>query len=240
MAPSADRRRRSLFGRLLRWSLIAAAILGAGSVVVVAALRFVPPPLTPLMLIRGVGAGAWPPHYRWTRLERISPHLWQAALAGEDARFCAHDGFDWIEIGKAYRAWRGGDRLRGASTITNQTAKNLFLWPGRSLLRKGLEAWYSLWIEWLWPKRRILEIYLNIAEWGDGVYGAEAAAQTYFRRPASVLTPHQAATLAALLPNPRERGDALASDGVRDRAALILSRMAALDADHKALCRLRP
>ncbi len=236
MAKSAERR-RPFWRRLLRWAFIAIAGLAALSVLAVAAYRIVPPPATPLMLIRAIVAGAWPPHYRWRTLEQISPHLWRAVIAGEDARFCTHDGFDWIEIGNAYRAWRGGDRMRGASTITNQTAKNLFLWPGRSVVRKGFEAWFTAWIELLWPKRRILEAYLNIAEWGDGVYGAEAAARTYFRRTAATLSPHQSATLAALLPNPRDRGDAIDSTAVRERAALIAARMATIDADHRSLCR---
>ncbi len=145
--------------------------------------RFVPPPITPLMLIRlGEGEGL---HKDWRPLEQIAPVLAEAVVAAEDNRFCEHWGFDWPALKGEIAAWRAGEAPRGASTITMQTAKNLFLWPDRSLLRKLLEAPLTPQIELLWPKRRIIEVYLNIVELGPGIYGAEAAAQAYFGKPAA-------------------------------------------------------
>ena len=154
----------------------------------VALYRVLPPPGTPLMLIRRVeGYGI---DKSWRRLDDISPHLIRAAMAGEDARFCRHHGFDWGAIETAWDRYQSGHgRLLGASTISMQTAKNVFLWPGRDWLRKGFEAWFTALIELAWGKRRIMEIYLNVAEWGPGVYGAEAAAQYYFHKPADALEP---------------------------------------------------
>ena len=142
-------------------------------------------------------------HYSWVPLEQISPNAALAVIAAEDQQFPFHTGFDFKSIRKAIQTNNTGTRLRGASTISQQVAKNLFLWSGRSYLRKGLEAYFTLLIEWLWPKERILEIYLNIAEFGRGVYGVEAAAQRYYRKSASRLTAAESATLAAVLPNPR-------------------------------------
>jgi monofunctional biosynthetic peptidoglycan transglycosylase len=227
--------RRSLTRRLLRWAALGFLVLLIAPVVFVIAYRFVPPPATPLMLLRALD-GAWPPNYRWRSLERISPQLWRAVIAAEDARFCDHAGFDWIELERAWETWRSGGKLRGASTISNQTAKNLLLWPGRSLLRKGGEAWVTLLLEALWPKRRILEAYLNIAEWGDGIYGAEAAARAYFGVPAARISVSQAAVLAALLPSPRERGAAWRSSAVRERAALIRERAEGVDVATGKVC----
>lgn len=143
-----------------------------------------------------------PPARRWVSLKNISPHLKAAVIASEDGAFCDHFGFDFHQIEKSVDAAMDGEKLRGASTITQQTAKNLFLWNGRSWLRKILEAPLTLWLELIWPKRRILEAYLNVAEWGDGIYGAEAAAQKYFNIPARALSPRQAAWLASMLPHP--------------------------------------
>ncbi len=142
----------------------------------------------------------------WVPIERISPALILAVLASEDANFCGHAGIDWVQMDKAMKkAERTGKAPRGASTITAQTAKNLFLWRGRSLLRKALEAPLTLWLELVLPKRRILEIYLNIAEWGPGIFGAEAAAQFHFHHSAARLTAHEAALLATSLPAPTQR-----------------------------------
>lgn len=194
--------------------------------VVLALYRFVPPPGTPLMLIRLVqGEGL---DKRWTSLEGIAPAVAQSVIAAEDNLFCRHGGFDWKAVRLALDEWEGGGRLRGASTITMQTAKNLFLWPGQSWLRKGIEAYLAAWIELLWPKRRILEVYLNVAEWGPGVYGAEAAAQAHFDRSAARVSERQAALLAAVLPNPRRWSAGAPTPYIRERATVVGRRVAQL------------
>jgi len=205
---------------------IATAFAGSlACVLSVAVYAVVPPPATPLMWQRGLQEGAWPEARRWMPLGQISRHLQRAVVASEDQRFCTHAGFDWVELGKVYRRWKAGAETRGASTISNQLAKNLFLWNGRSMIRKGLEAGFTMLIETLWSKDRILEVYLNVVEMGDGVYGAEAAARIHFNRRAAELTPQQAALVAAALPNPRVRGDALQAPFMRQRAAMVQQRV---------------
>lgn len=177
-------------------------LLASGSVVI---QRFVAPPPTFLMVSRAIeGEGL---SYRWRSLDDISPRLVQAVIASEDSTFCAHNGFDMKAIERALQAnaraeKRGSGRIRGGSTISQQTAKNVFLWPGRDWIRKGLEAGYTVAIETVWGKRRIMEVYLNSVEWGPGVYGADSAARRYFGVGADKLTPSQAARLAAILPSP--------------------------------------
>ncbi len=194
--------------RLLRWIRIAVICFLVSTVAAVLLLRFVPPLLTPLMAIRSLEhamEGDAPTLDKdWRRLDRISPRLAEAVVASEDQRFFDHYGFDFGAIGSALNANGKSKRKLGASTITQQTAKNLFLWPDRSWTRKGLEAYFTLLLELLWNKRRILEVYLNIIETGDGIYGAEAAAQAYFGKSAADLTSEQAALIAAILPNPRK------------------------------------
>lgn len=190
--------------------------------VLTALFRFVPPPATPLMVIRAAqGHGL---DKDWVPLEQISPHLGRAVIASEDAKFCSHDGFDWEAIDHAIDRYEEGGKVLGASTISMQTAKNVFLWPGRTFLRKGLEAYLTLYLEALWPKRRILEVYLNVAEFGSGLYGAEAASQRYFGKSAAALTQREAALLAAVLPDPLDRSPARPSAYVARRAALIDAR----------------
>lgn len=184
--------------------------------------RIVPPPVTPLMLLRL--AEGHDLDKDWRPLAEISPHLRRAVIAAEDAKFCTHWGFDWQAIDNAIDRYEEGGRLLGASTISMQTAKNVFLWPGRTFLRKGLEAYLTLYVEALWPKERILEVYLNIVELGPGLYGAEAAAQVYFGKPASALSGREAALLAAVLPAPLDRSPARPSDYVARRAATIDAR----------------
>jgi monofunctional biosynthetic peptidoglycan transglycosylase len=162
----------------------------------------------------------------WEPIENISPNLVRAVIAAEDARFCEHAGFDWQSIRKAWdRIQSGASRLKGGSTISMQTAKNVFLWPARSWTRKGFEAYFTVLIELLWSKRRIMEVYLNVVEFGKGVYGAEAAAQAFFHKPAADLTRREAALLAAVLPNPREWSAASPGPYVSRRAATLQARL---------------
>lgn len=194
--------------RVRRAVLILTAVLALGPVVLCLSFNFYQPPTTAVMLRRTVqrameGKTPWYPRRDVVRRDAISPHLRRAVLAAEDDRFYLHWGLDIVEIQKAIdRAERGG-RLRGASTITQQVAKNIFLWEGRSFVRKGFEAYLTLVLELTLPKERILDLYLNLAEWGDGTFGAEAAARRHFRTSAARLTPEQAARLAAILPAPR-------------------------------------
>jgi monofunctional biosynthetic peptidoglycan transglycosylase len=195
------RARRGAIGRLFRWALIAVLVFGlAGPVVVVAIYRFVPPPMTWLMVERMFQGHGF--DRRWVPLNRISPQLVRSVIGAEDSRFCEHHGFDWNAIQKAMEHNADGKKLRGGSTISQQTAKNIFLWPGRDYVRKGLEAWFTVLIETIWGKPRIMEVYLNSIEWGPGVYGAEAAAQANFHVSAAQLNPAQAARLAAIIPKP--------------------------------------
>lgn len=192
-------------------------------------LRVVPPPASTMMVKRWVDARSagrdFDLQYDWVSSKKIARSLRAAVVASEDQRFYDHGGFDWKELGNAVDEWRGGGSLRGASTISQQVAKNLFLWPGRSFLRKVFEAWFTLWIEWLWPKERILEVYLNIAEMGDGVFGAEAASRRYFKHPAATLVPHESALLAAMLPSPLRSNPANPSGYLRARQRWILRQM---------------
>jgi len=193
--------------------------------VLVPLYRFVNPPVTTVMLAKAlVGAGI---DKRWTDIDEISPRLIGAVLTSEDSRFCAHGGIDWVEVQNALDD--GDGRLRGASTITMQTVKNLFLWTGRSWIRKGLEVPLAFYAELFLPKRRILEIYLNVAEWDSGVYGAGAAAEHYFGVTAAKLSAMQAARLAAVLPSPTTRDAANPGPGTARLARRIAARGAAAD-----------
>jgi len=190
---------------LLLWTL---ASLLLASLVTVLALRWIAPPTSAFMMSDYAGAWAardyrWRVDYRWTPYERISRHVKLAVIASEDQKFAFHPGFDFEAIDEAIKERERGRRLRGASTISQQVAKNLFLWRGPSFVRKGLEAYFTLLIEWLWPKQRILEVYLNIAEWGPGIYGIGAAAPRFFHSDPAHVGQAQAALLAVALPNPR-------------------------------------
>ncbi|MDJ0934712.1 MAG: monofunctional biosynthetic peptidoglycan transglycosylase [Kiloniellales bacterium] len=221
MARFRDSRR---IGRRLARALLWLSILGvAVPLGVVAAYRVVPPPMTPLMVIRLAEGESM--ERDWTSLAQISPHAVKAVIAAEDNLFCSHRGFDWDALMQALAEHRRGERLRGASTISMQTAKNVFLWPGRSLFRKGLEAYLTPLIELAWGKRRIIEIYLNVAEWGRGIYGIEAAAQRHFGKRAARLSRWEAALLAAVLPNPRAWSASNPGPFVRQRARVYLRRM---------------
>ena len=184
--------------------------------------RFVDPPVTPLMLIRLAQGEAL--HHGAVPLPRVSPHLIASVVAAEDNLFCEHWGFDTRAMQGEINSWLAGERPRGASTITMQTAKNILLWPARDPVRKVLEAALTPQVELLWSKRRILEVYLGIIEWGLGIYGAEAAARRYFGKPASALSAREAALLAAVLPNPREWSPIRPNRLVAGRAARIMRR----------------
>jgi monofunctional glycosyltransferase len=214
---------------------IAALLIVAVPILVLAIYRFVPPPVTPLMLIRSA-AGA-PIRQHWVPLSRISPWLLRAVVASEDARFCSHHGFDFEEIDAALERFRAGGRLRGASTISQQTAKNILLWPGGSFPRKGIEAYITGLLELGWPKSRIAEVYLNVIEWGDGIYGAEQAAEAHFGKTAAALTRRDAALLAAILPNPRRFSVERPTAYVLERAATIEARMMQVEIPGTASCR---
>jgi monofunctional biosynthetic peptidoglycan transglycosylase len=220
--------------RLARVMVALALALAAFSVGWAALYRFAPVPATPLMLIRAVGGAGL--EKDWVPLSSISPHLARAVIASEDTLFCGHGGFDWAAIEGAFEDNEEGARLRGGSTISQQTAKNAFLWPDRSWTRKGVEAWFTLLIETFWPKRRILEVYLNIIEWGDGVYGAEAAARHHFRKSAAALTRREAALLAVVLPSPRKWSPNPPGTYVARRAGIIERRMAIVERDGLAEC----
>ncbi|WP_336366124.1 monofunctional biosynthetic peptidoglycan transglycosylase [Marinobacter sp. C2H3] len=186
--------------RWLTWSLVGAIV---AIVALILLLRVVNPPTSAFMVGYRLDHGGRAPHQAWVNYDQISPWMRLAVVASEDQRFPDHWGVDFTAIETALGDYLDGDGLRGASTITQQTAKNLFLWNGRNLLRKGLEAGLAITVDALWPKRRILEVYLNIAEFGPGIYGVEAASQRFFGVPARQLSPTQAARLAAVLPNPQ-------------------------------------
>ena len=184
--------------RWLLWSVVSFLFISTLPVIV---LRWVPPPTSAVILGRALSEGEQQ-DYQWVALERISPDVALAVVASEDQKFPTHRGFDLDAIKDAVKQHAQGERLRGASTLTQQVARNLFLWQGRSFLRKGLEAWLTVLLEIFWPKERILEVYLNIAETGRRTFGAQAASLKFFSRPASAITREQAALLAAVLPNP--------------------------------------
>ncbi|MFA7440971.1 MAG: monofunctional biosynthetic peptidoglycan transglycosylase [Sphingomonadaceae bacterium] len=220
--------------RLLRYLLKLVAGLILLSLLWALAGRWVNPPVHYLMLrdhLNGV-----PVQQQWRPLEQMGKHLSRSVIGAEDANFCSHHGFDLEAIEKAMEENREGKRLRGGSTISQQTAKNVFLWPGRTVLRKGLEAWFTLLIEMMWGKPRIMEVYLNVVEMGKGVYGAEAAAQHYFGKPASQLSHQQAARLAAILPQPIRRDAASPGPGTRRLATRIASRAKIVERDGLDSC----
>jgi monofunctional biosynthetic peptidoglycan transglycosylase len=220
---------RRLWGLLWRLALAAAAL----SVLSVALLRFVPPPVSGVMAQRWLDARlhgrAFDLDYRWTPRRDIARTLPLAVIAAEDQRFFLHHGWDGEAIRKAMAEARGGGRRRGASTISQQTAKNLFLWSDSNWLRKGLETWYTFWLELLWPKERILEVYLNIAEWDEGVFGVGAASRRHFQTTPDRLDRSQAARLAAVLPNPIRMDAGWPSSYVQRRQGQIVAQMGHLE-----------
>lgn len=201
----------------------------AVSFIWVLAYRFINPPVTWLMLQRGFERKAagkdWKVDKQWRNFDELSSNLKYAAMAGEDVNFLAHWGFDSKAIQKAYQKNHAGKPVRGGSTITQQTAKNVFLWPGRSWIRKGFEAYFTALIELLWSKKRIMEVYLNVIEMGDGIYGSEAATRFYYKKPATQLSKRQAALLIAVLPNPRRWSPGKPTAYIYKKQYLILRNM---------------
>ena len=226
------RRRRAWAARLRRTSLALGLICLVVPLLVVLSLRWIPPPTTAFMMqsvqARAGASGAAATGYRWTAWEDIAPYAALAVIAAEDQRFPDHHGFDVDAIRAALEEARQGERLRGASTISQQTVKNLFLWPGRSMVRKGLEAWLTVLVELCWNKQRILEVYLNVAEFGDGLFGITAASERFFGKRPADLRPDEAARLAAVLPNPAWLRADRPSPYVRARESRILEQMDAL------------
>ena len=220
----------SLRQRLLRVTLEAALVLVGLSALGILALRWVDPPTSAFMLrsqyqARSEGRTDFRLRHYWVDWKHIAPHARVAVVAAEDQRFPEHSGFDMAAIADAVHERVTEGRRRGASTISQQVAKNLFLWPGQSFVRKGLEAWFTILLEHFWPKQRVLEVYLNIAQFGDGVFGIEAASIAYFGKTANALTRREAATLAAVLPNPLLYRVDQPSDYVRSRSDWILSQI---------------
>lgn len=216
-------RRRSPWRRAGRIATALALAWLLLSLLLVVPLRWLDPPTSSFMLqARRDGATV---HHQWVDYAAIAPDMALAVIAAEDQRFPNHHGFDFAEIRRAVAAYRDGARLRGASTLSQQVAKNLYLWPASSWPRKALEAWFTLLIELSWPKQRILEVYLNIAQFGGTIFGVEAASRHYFDRPASALSPEQAALLAAVLPAPGVYRVAAPGEQLLARQSRILRQM---------------
>lgn len=207
----------------------AVLVLLSALLLLLVVLRFVPPPTSAFML-----QSPYPVSQHWVDINTLPSHVPLALVASEDQRFPAHFGVDMAEIKKALEQFDDGDGLRGASTISQQTAKNLLLWPGRSMLRKGLEAMLAVSLEAVWGKKRILEVYLNIAEFGKGIYGVEAASQHYYGKPASKLNRNEAARLAVLLPSPRKRDPRQLTPYLQQRVSWVEQQMRQLGSGYLA------
>ncbi|MEX6725295.1 monofunctional biosynthetic peptidoglycan transglycosylase [Parapedomonas caeni] len=215
---------RPLFKRLSGVLISALLIVVGLSVLWVAAYRWIDPPTT--WLIHRDRAGGKAVQQTWTTLDDMQLRIGYAAIAAEDARFCDHHGFDVEAITRAMEANVEGKKLRGGSTISQQVAKNVFLWPERSWVRKGLEAYFTVLIELFWSKRRIMEVYLNVAEWGDGIYGAEAASRHYFHKSAAKLSRTEAARLVSILPSPKKWSPTDPSKRVKRKARNVRKALA--------------
>jgi monofunctional biosynthetic peptidoglycan transglycosylase len=221
------KKKRGLLGRVFLWLFGLVVVFPVCWVLV---YRFVPPPMTSLMAIRFFEHRGM--DYRWRPMNQISPTLADAAIASEDARFCIHHGFDFTAMEKAmaHNDRRPG-RIRGGSTISQQTAKNVFLWPDRTYVRKGLEAYFTVLIEALWGKKRIMEVYLNVVEMGPGLYGAEAASQVDFGHSAKRMSTSEAARLVAILPNPLKYNAVEPGKYVQRRAGRVAGQVGVVRAD---------
>ncbi|QYJ79545.1 monofunctional biosynthetic peptidoglycan transglycosylase [Shewanella acanthi] len=218
---------KTMIRRIFVWVFKLVLLLWLSSIAMVVLLRFVDPPIWTWRIERAL----FPPapisqvKHQWQPLANISPQMQLAVIAAEDQKFANHSGFDLEAITNALEYNQKGNKVRGASTLSQQTAKNLFMWSSRSFIRKGIEAWFTLLMELVWDKSRILEVYLNIVEFGPGIYGAEAAAKHYFGKPAAKLTSYEASLLAAILPNPWTYKIAPPSRYVSQRSAWIRKQM---------------
>lgn len=221
---------RHIFRKLVKiWAALVILVVFL-SLIQVIILNYIPPPFTVRMAWNHISQlfkseHHHAPMYIWRPLDKISPHLQKAVLAGEDQRFLDHNGFDMVEIRQALKDIFWEHKVRGASTISMQTARTIYLLPDRGIVRKFLEAYYTLLIELIWKKKRIIEIYLNTVDWGSGVMGAEAASLRYFQKHSNQLTPHQAALLAAILPNPHRFSPVKPGAYIKMRAEHILAEM---------------
>ena len=208
--------------KIVRWVL---SLFFASTILAVIACRFIPVYVTPLMIIRCFQNGNFTIHHHWVSLESMSPHMPVAVMASEDSRFLLHHGFDFNAIGKAARHNISGGKMHGASTISQQTAKNVFLWPGRSWIRKGFEAYFTALIEVFWSKQRIMEVYLNSIEMGNNIYGVSACAEYNFDKTAAGLSRGDCALIAATLPNPRKFSSKYPSAYMLKRKRQIMANM---------------
>ncbi|MDR0604209.1 MAG: monofunctional biosynthetic peptidoglycan transglycosylase [Bacteroidales bacterium] len=219
-ASKKSKKKKSVLKRILTWAGKVILGLFIFSILIVIIYRWVNPPLTPLMLIRKITNDA-PIKQQWVDIEDISPHLIACAIAAEDNHFLGHHGFDFGAIQKAIDERKKGKRKRGASGISQQTAKNVFLWANQSWVRKGVECYFTVLIELFWSKERIMEVYLNVIEMGNGIYGCEMASQIYFHKKAKKLTLHQAALITACYPNPRKWTPSKPTSYINNRASKI-------------------
>ena len=215
--------------KMFSWLAKTVAVLLFASVAAVVVLRWMPPPVSAMMLYQWGAAmldgKVFNLRYRWVSMEEMSPRVAIAVVASEDQRFPDHFGFDFEAMRRAWEENQHRKKIRGGSTISQQVAKNLFLWPGRSLVRKGMEAYFTLLLEGLWPKQRILEVYLNVAEFGPGIFGVKAASDAFFHKPPAKLTAREASLLAAVLPNPKKMRAGKPSGYVAGRAQQIRKQM---------------
>jgi len=228
------KRQRSLLGRVIGWIVRLILIFLLGSVLWVLAYRFINPPITLTMLgdvVTGRGATR-----QWMPISQIDRDMVRAAIAAEDSKFCTHHGFDYQAIENAMQRNASGGRIRGGSTISQQTAKNAFLWQNGGYFRKGMEAWFTFLIENLWGKRRIMEVYLNLDETGIGTYGVNAASERYFGHDASAMTPTEAARLAAVFPLPKKRGAVAPQGFTRRYGNIIAARIGVVGRDGLDAC----
>lgn len=225
--------KKSLVRKLFKIIRFAVFFFFISTITITILYRFVPPPITPLMVIRAAGHAFDGEKMKltkdWVRLKNISPNMVQAVVASEDNNYMKHFGIDFDAIRKARELNKRSKVLRGASTISQQTAKNVYLWPSRSWLRKGLEVYFTGLIEIFWGKRRIMEVYLNVIEMGDGIYGVEMASQLYFSKPASDLSKGEAALIAAVLPNPRRWSPAAPTSYIQHKQQRIIRAMNRID-----------
>ncbi len=217
--------------KFTKYSFLAFFVFFIGSIISVAIFKYINPPFTPIIIIRvfenlieGDFSGI---HRVWKNYNDISPNLVRAIIAAEDARFMSHSGIDWraVKATQSYNKMKKGKKKRGASTVTMQTAKNTFLIHSRNYFRKALEAYFTYMIEAIWGKKRIIEMYVNVVEFGPGIYGAESAARIFFNKPAKDLTRNEAALMAAVLPNPHRWSPGNPTNYIRERAKWIMGRM---------------